>query len=138
MTSPKKDFDSSRFLNLLNEEELKNIGKELASQALNNVPIEYEEYQVKLAVPKTVIDLLTILTEIFPIDMEVILSKMASQGLSNILEGATQLPEEDKDIDVLGNVESISKLTDQLSDIQTLFGQFTNMGKSFEQKKKDI
>ena len=128
MTNKKKELDFSNLLNLLDEEDLKSIKKELASQALNNVPIEYEEYEVKLTVPKTVADFLRILTDILPLDIEVILSKMASQGLSNILEGATEPVEETTDKNPLDGLESINKMTDKLSSLQTTMQQFSNLG----------
>lgn len=128
MTNKKKELDFSNLLNLLDEEDLKNIKKELASQALNNVPIEYEEYEVKLTVPKTVADFLRILTDILPLDIEVILSKMASQGLSNILEGATEPVEETTGKNPLDGLESINKMTDKLSSLQATMQQFSNLG----------
>ena len=75
----KKEFDYSKLLSLLDEEKLQNVGKELASQALNNTPIEYETCYVEITIPTTVIRLLETLTDIFPVDMETILSKMATQ-----------------------------------------------------------
>jgi len=149
MTKSDKEFDYSKLLTLLDEEKLQNVGKELASQALNNIPIEYEDCYVQLRVPSTVIRLLETLTEIFPVDMETILSKMATQGLNNILQGVTQPPENEKDINILDDIEPINKISDQLSDLQTVIGRFSDMQKIFgdltsganlnntEQDKKD-
>tara|TARA_Y100000310_G_C20306599_1_gene634256 strand:+ start:157 stop:609 length:453 start_codon:yes stop_codon:yes gene_type:complete len=131
MTKSDKEFDYSKLLTLLDEEKLQNVGKELASQALNNIPIEYEDCYVQLTVPSTVIRLLETLTEIFPVDMETILSKMATQGLNNILQGVTQPPENEKDINILDDIEPINKISDQLSDLQTVIGRFSDMQKIF-------
>ena len=131
MIDPDKQFDYSKLLHLLDEEKLKNVGKELASQALNNIPIEYEDCYVKITVPTTVIRLLETLTEIFPVDLETILSKMASQGLNNILQGATKPPEDETKINVLDDIEPINKISDQLSDLQTVIGRFSDMQKIF-------
>jgi len=126
-----KEFDYSKLLNLLDEERLQNIGKELATQALNNTPIEYENCYVEITIPTTVLRLLETLTEVFPVDMETILSKMATQGLNNILQGATKPPEDEKDINILDNIDPINKISDQLSDLQSVIGRFSDMQKIF-------
>ena len=127
-----KNYDYSKLFNLLDEEKLKEIGTELASQVLSNTPIEYEDYEVKIRIPCTVMNLLKILTEILPLELEDILSKMASQGLNNMLQGAIKDTTQDNTDGILDNIEPLNELTNQFSDLQNAISQFTNIQKVFE------
>jgi hypothetical protein len=130
LTKAEKEVDFSKLFGLLGEEKLKDLGNQLVAQAINGEKIEYEEYQVKITVPSTVMRLLESLTEIFPVDLETVLSKMASQGLNNILQGVTPTAEETND-NLLDNIEPINKISDQLSDLQSVIGRFSDMQKIF-------
>ena len=127
------DFDYSKLLELLDKEKLNNINKNLANQALANDKIEYEDLYVKLTVPSTVVELLKTLTDIFPVELEDVLSKMATQGLNNILQGA-MTPEENNtnETNPLDNIDSINQISDQLSDLQNVITRFADMQKIFE------
>jgi hypothetical protein len=152
MTKTEKKIDYAKLFGLLDEQQLKDVGVKLAEQAINNTPVEYQEFDIKLKIPVTVVQLLETLTEIFPVEMELILSKMASQGVGNILQGVTTpLHKDDMEIkNPLDNIEPINKISDQLSDLQSVIGQFSNMQKIFgdlsngtslnntEQDKKDL
>ncbi|MAG39587.1 hypothetical protein CMI41_01285 [Candidatus Pacearchaeota archaeon] len=129
----KKSYDYNKLLNLFDQEKLKEIGIQLASEAIEGKSIQYTEFNVKLKVPNTVVELLESLTDIFPIDLETILSSMASQGLSSILQTAITNPNvEQKDISVMGDIEPVNKITNQLSDLQNVINRFNDMQKLFQ------
>ena len=137
MTTNSKELDYSEILHrLLGEDKLNNLKRELASQVIDNTPIEYKEYDIKLSVPTTAAHLLEILTEILPIEIETILSKMASQGLNNILEESTKPPEEDTKTNILDNIEPVERLIRELSNLENLSNGLYNLGAT-ERKKKD-
>ena len=131
MTTNSKELDYSEILHrLLGEDKLNNLKRELASQVIDNTPIEYKEYDIKLSVPTTAAHLLEILTEILPIEIETILSKMASQGLNNILEESTKPPEEDTKTNILDNIEPVERLIRELSNLENLSNGLYNLGAS--------
>lgn len=153
MTKIEKEINFEKLFSLLDEQKLKDIGNQLVAQAMDNKPVEYKEYEIKVQIPSRVIDLVSSLTDIFPVDLETVLSKMATQGLNNILQGVTNPPvespvEENGKLE-LDNIEPINKISDQLSDLQSVIGRFTDMQKIFgdltneakpnitEQDKKD-
>jgi len=128
-----KNYDFNKLLSLFDQEKLREIGIQLASEAFEAKPIQYTEYQIKLKVPNTVVQLLESLTEIFPIDLNTVLSSMASQGLSRILQTAITLPETQKsDIPPIEDIEQVTKITDQLSDLQNVINRFTDMQQLFQ------
>ena len=137
MTKTEKEIDFSKLFSLLDEKKLKDIGNQLVAQAMDSKPVEYKEYEIKIQIPSTVIELVGSLTEIFPVDLETVLSKMATQGLNNILQGVTNTSvekpsEENVNVKVdLDNIEPINKISDQLSDLQSVIGRFTDMQKIF-------
>ena len=97
---------------------------------LGNVTVEYEEFNIKLKVPSTVVTLLETITEIFPVELEDVLSKMASQGLSNVLQEI--IPKDEKNPkEQIDNIEPMNKISDQLSDLQNVIGRFSDMQKIF-------
>ena len=79
-------------LNLLDEEKLKNIGMQIASDALTNSTVEYQEFNLNFKVPVAIVNLLKPLTEIFPIELEDIISNMATQGLNTIIQNTVKEP----------------------------------------------
>jgi len=137
LTKTEKEIDFSKLFSLLDEKKLKDIGNQLVAQAMDSKPVEYKEYEIKIQIPSTVIELVGSLTEIFPVDLETVLSKMATQGLNNILQGVTNTSvekpsEENVNVKVdLDNIEPINKISDQLSDLQSVIGRFTDMQKIF-------
>lgn len=130
MTKTPKEIDFSKLFNLLDEKSLNDIGIQLVEQAINGEKVEYEDHEVKITVPSTVMRLLESLTEIFPVDLDTVLSKMASQGINNILQGVTPSPQETNE-NLLDNIEPINKISDQLSDLQNVINRFSDMQKIF-------
>ena len=133
-----KEYDYSKLFKLLDEERLKEIGKELTSQAITNTPIDYVDCYVNVQIPSTVVRLLETLTEILPIELEDILSKMASQGLNNILQEVTGFSEDKTATNLLDDSESLNKITDKLSDLQGVIEQFSTMSKIFGEFGNDV
>tara|TARA_Y100000310_G_C20616800_1_gene781076 strand:- start:989 stop:1441 length:453 start_codon:yes stop_codon:yes gene_type:complete len=133
-----KEYDYSKLFKLLDKERLKEIGKELTSQAITNTPIDYVDCYVNVQIPSTVVRLLETLTEILPIELEDILSKMASQGLNNILQEVTGFSEEKTATNLLDDSESLNKITDKLSDLQGVIDQFSTMSKIFGEFGNDV
>jgi len=130
LTKTPKEIDFSKLFSLLDEKSLNDIGTQLVAQAINGEEIEYEDHEVKITVPSTVMRLLESLTDIFPVDLDTVLSKMASQGINNILQGVTPSPEETNE-NLLDNIEPINKISDQLSDLQNVINRFSDMQKIF-------
>jgi len=130
LTKTPKEIDFSKLFNLLDEKSLNDIGIQLVEQAINGEKVEYEDHEVKITVPSTVMRLLESLTEIFPVDLDTVLSKMASQGINNILQGVTPSPQETNE-NLLDNIEPINKISDQLSDLQNVINRFSDMQKIF-------
>ena len=90
--SEKQNYDYSKMLALLDEDQLKKAGLKLATEALSDSITEYKEFEIKFKVPSDIIELLTPLTEMFPIEIEDLLSNMASQGFASVIREAIKEP----------------------------------------------
>ena len=127
-----KNYDYSKLFSLLDEQKIKEIGQELASQVLSNTPIEYEDCYVNIQIPSTVIRLLKTLTDILPLELEDILSKMATTGINNILQEVTKSSEKEMKTNPLDDIEPLNKISEQFSELQEVINRFSNMTKVIE------
>jgi len=118
-------------LELLDQKELQKISKNIANEIINGESIQYEKFNIELSVPKNIIQLLNTLTDVLPITIEQILSKMATQGLSTMLQGSIIENENVEQSLPIENVEPINKISEQLSDLQSVISRFTDMQKIF-------
>ena len=128
----KQDFDSSKILALLDQEELKKAGFKLATEALSDSITEYEEFDIKFRVPSNIVQLLTPLTEMFPIELEDLLSNMANQGFTTVIKEAIKEPFEQDNTNPLDGIESVNQIADQVSEIKEVMEQFSQMKDLFQ------
>jgi hypothetical protein len=130
------EFDYSKMLNLLDKDKLKNIGMQIASEALTNSTIEYKEFNLNFKVPSAIVALLEPLTEIFPIEIEDIISNMATQGLNVIIQDAVKEPFQEKNTNPLDGVESMDIFSDKFSELTEVFSKITEMANIVENLTK--
>lgn len=126
------EFDYSKMLNLLDEEKLKNIGMQIASEALTNSTVEYQEFNLNFKVPVAIVNLLKPLTEIFPIELEDIISNMATQGLNTIIQNTVKEPFQEEKQNPLDGIESMDIFNNKFSEIQEVFKRVQEMSETLE------
>jgi len=125
--SKEPKIDYSKLLNLLDDNDLKNISNDLVSQALNKQVNEYTKIDIQLEIPSSIETLLDILSDTIQLDKKIILSKMASQGLNKIIQDTLDSTFESKDQDSLENLQPIEDISAQLKEITETISKFSDL-----------
>ena len=69
--SKEPKIDYSKLLNLLDDNDLKNISNDLVSQALNKQVNEYTKIDIQLEIPSSIETLLDILSDTIQLDKKI-------------------------------------------------------------------